>query len=395
MPTAGPASPAPASAPAGPEHPLAPFTAPGRSRRRLLVVADSDATIAGPLGTHLAALRSDGWEIHVAAELDDRIPPGLVTSAHHVSFGTVALRHLAPGAGAPRAAKAAIRDVISRVGPDVVECHDVAASAVTRLAAPRSLLTLAVCPDLHPADGSRLPLRFERLLQRRTGGIITCTTHDRQEATTVLGYEPGRVWYVPGFGVDVAGLQQRVAVLRPPTRLRSGPEVVAMVGDLVPRNRPELALGAFAAVPGDAELWVAGDGPLADAMRRAATTLGVAGRVRSFPAREDRAELWAEADLLLHCSTGEGVATAAIEAQACGVPVVAFDVRGVHDAVHGSPSWIRPEGATVEAVAEAVTAGLRLRRGAPRPEVAARFSTTATVEAHRRALAAADLLLAD
>jgi len=124
---------------------------------------------------------------------------------------------------------------------------------------------------------------------------------------------------------------------------------------LIPKKGVETTLRAFARFleqqPG-AKLTVAGDGPLADSLRKLAEELGISARV-SFPGFVSQAKL---RDLLYHSHvflhpsvTGpdgdrEGVPNAILEAMASGLPVVATRHGGIPEAVeHGETGLLVAE----------------------------------------------------
>jgi glycosyltransferase involved in cell wall biosynthesis len=75
----------------------------------------------------------------------------------------------------------------------------------------------------------------------------------------------------------------------------------------------------------DFPLTIIGDGPGRTALEQRATRLGITALIRFVGARTDleaRSHL-ERADVLLFTEQGEGVAQAAVQALACGVPVVA------------------------------------------------------------------------
>lgn len=65
------------------------------------------------------------------------------------------------------------------------------------------------------------------------------------------------------------------------------------------------------------------------------------------------ASLYASADLLVHPSPCETFGLVALEAQACGIPAVAFQGSGMEDLIFGGPAFLAPE-MTAESLARTV-----------------------------------------
>ncbi len=96
-----------------------------------------------------------------------------------------------------------------------------------------------------------------------------------------------------------------------------------------------------------ASMTVAGSGPEAAMLQRLAQELGIAGAVR-FAGRLDRdemAQLYRTADVVLNPSLVDNMPNSLLEAMACGVPVVSTDVGGVPFVVqHGETALLVPAG---------------------------------------------------
>lgn len=76
-----------------------------------------------------------------------------------------------------------------------------------------------------------------------------------------------------------------------------------------------------------------GDGPNCEAEKRLAGVLGVADRCQFLGERDDVVRILQAADVFLMTSRYEGLGMAAIEASACGIPVIGYDVPGLRDAI--------------------------------------------------------------
>jgi L-malate glycosyltransferase len=108
-------------------------------------------------------------------------------------------------------------------------------------------------------------------------------------------------------------------------------DVVRIFGGIVPR------------VP--ARLVLIGDGPDRGKAQQAAEEMGISDRVLFLGKQESVAELLACADLFLLPSATESFGLVALEAMACGVPVVATDVGGIPEVIPvGKAGWLAPPG---------------------------------------------------
>ena len=157
-------------------------------------------------------------------------------------------------------------------------------------------------------------------------------------------FHPGDRWAaraaLAGGPLAGTGLGQRLAP-GPGGNGRRPPRLLAFAGRLQGLKGPDVAIGTLAELcrrePGlDVELLVVG-GPSGTGRReperlaKLAAALGVADRVHLVPAQphETLADVYRAADLLLVPSRSESFGLVALEAQACGTPVLATRVGGL------------------------------------------------------------------
>ena len=106
----------------------------------------------------------------------------------------------------------------------------------------------------------------------------------------------------------------------------------------------------------EATLVMVGDGPDRGMAQDEARNLGIADRVQFLGRIESVAPLLSSADLFLLPSENESFGLSALEALACGVPVVASDAGGIPEVIReGVTGALRPVG-DVEAMAAAAIA---------------------------------------
>jgi glycosyltransferase involved in cell wall biosynthesis len=144
---------------------------------------------------------------------------------------------------------------------------------------------------------------------------------------------------------------------------RSATPLVVCVGRMVAHKRHDLIISAFVGVRADhptARLVMVGDGPERRRLEDLVEAAGIGDAVQFVGALpdEERDATVSRAWVTVSASQGEGWGLSVIEANALGVPAVAFDVPGLRDSVRpGSTGWLVPPGGDLsEAVSAALTA---------------------------------------
>ncbi|HVS37513.1 MAG TPA: glycosyltransferase family 4 protein [Gemmataceae bacterium] len=118
-------------------------------------------------------------------------------------------------------------------------------------------------------------------------------------------------------------------------RLGAGDRFVLLaVAHLIHAKGIDVAVRALARLPHSAEMWIVGDGDQSAALERLAQELGVRERVRLL-GMQSRVEPYMQAADVFACPSRweEAAGLVNIEAQACGLPVLASRVGGVPEYV--------------------------------------------------------------
>jgi N-acetyl-alpha-D-glucosaminyl L-malate synthase BshA len=209
------------------------------------------------------------------------------------------------------------------------------------------------CPmlvlTLHGTDVSVLDRVRERMLYDGLAAVDVLTTVSASHAALIERRLDASPAVIPNF-VDLERFRPGRG------RWRRRRPRIAYVSNFRPVKNSAAAARVFASVCRqlDAELWLIGDGELLPAVRDALREHAVLDRVRFCGLRIDVHRFLPRTDLMLVTSHTESFGLAALEALACGVPVVAPDVGGLPEVVDDGTTGLLfepgDEGSAVEAV---------------------------------------------
>ncbi|KJK56322.1 stealth conserved region 3 domain-containing protein [Saccharothrix sp. ST-888] len=142
--------------------------------------------------------------------------------------------------------------------------------------------------------------------------------------------EPTRAWFAETFGEYAPQLTVLGNALpeayRPASSLET--RTITLAGRMVAEKQIDHAIHAFDRVAARHPQWrmrVLGDGPLLRKMRELASTMGAADQIQLVGSTQHMPEEWAQASICLQTSRVEALPLVLAEAQAAGVPVVAYD----------------------------------------------------------------------
>jgi N-acetyl-alpha-D-glucosaminyl L-malate synthase BshA len=254
-----------------------------------------------------------------------------------------------------------IHDVADRFGLDLIHVHYAIPHATSAWIAgemfegsggPRIVTTLhgtdITLVGQHPSFHSIA--RFSIL---KSHGITAVSNYLRHETETSFGVAPDRIRVIPNFVNTALYRRDRLPCHRS-TLAPEGEKILMHVSNFRAVKRVEDVIEVFARVNRKvpSRLVMVGDGPERPRASQRAEALGVSDRVLFLGKHVSVDELLACADLFVLPSESESFGLAALEAIACGTPVVASDVGGLPEVIpHGEAGYLFPLG-DVEAMAD-------------------------------------------
>ena len=255
-----------------------------------------------------------------------------------------------------------LSDVIREYDIDVIHSHYALPHAVAAQMARDMSGRKAKCvTTLHGTDvtmvGSHPSMKNVTRHTIENSDVVTAVSHYlRNEAEKTFGVSRGKIQTVYNF-VNTRFFNPE---LKGGMNVdKKGRDVVLHMSNLRPVKAPLDVVRIFHGIDRrlnrPLELWVVGEGPMESEMTQLAASLGIDDRVRFFGARKGVGPLIANADLFLLPSEQESFGLAALEAMACGVPVVATSAGGLPEVIDDGVSGLLFEKGNVDDAVEKAT----------------------------------------
>ncbi|MEU5052535.1 stealth conserved region 3 domain-containing protein [Streptomyces sp. NPDC021096] len=208
-----------------------------------------------------------------------------------------------------------LADALRTIDADVLISTTPALMAYMAQYAPEHVLTVHLdhrVSELRGTSGEPL-----RMFTSAIDGLVSLTERTREWFADTLGDCAPRLATIGNALPDG---------FRPRSTLET--RTVVLGARLAAEKQIEHAIRAFASVAGDRPRWnlrILGDGPRMRALKGIAGQYGVADQVQLVGSTPNMAEEWAKASIAMLTSRVEAFGLVLVEAQAAGLPVIAYD----------------------------------------------------------------------
>jgi glycosyltransferase involved in cell wall biosynthesis len=221
------------------------------------------------------------------------------------------------------------RGYLKRFRPDVVHFND-----------PRAMSTVGPAIAGLGVRARVISRRVDYPLRNPTAyrllaDSVVCVSEAVRRRCAEAGLPAGRLVVVPD-GVDPQGWRQRTPVSLTPSRVR----LLAVGALIADKGHAHLirALAQLHVTHPEVRLAIAGQGPERDALARVAAGIGLSRHIDFLGHRDDVPTLMRQANILVHPSVAEGLASVLIEAMCVGLPIVASRTGGIPELIAADPA---------------------------------------------------------
>lgn len=235
-----------------------------------------------------------------------------------------------------------LKDIIDLNNYDIIHCHTPMGGVLTRLASrtarKKGTRIIYTAHGFHFFKGAPLInwivyYPVEWWLSRYTDVIITINKEDYYRAKKL--FKAGEIEYIPGVGIDtekISGIIIKKLEKRRDLEVPEDAFVILSVGELNKNKNHESVIKALVKLNNpEIHYLICGQGRLESYLRDLIKELGLEKQVHLLGFRNDIPEICKASDLFVFPSLREGLGLAALEAMACGLPIVTSNVHGIID----------------------------------------------------------------
>ena len=290
---------------------------------------------------YLKWFKEQGYELHVAAKNDFVNEPCIIPNCdkfYDINFARF------PFSEANIKAYMQLKKIIMENNYDIIHCHTPVAGVLTRLAARNCKNTTVIytAHGFHFFKGAPLLnwliyYPVERFCAKFTDKLITINKEDYERAKQFSLRKNGKVYYVPGVGIDLEKIQNIKVDIKQKKKELGIPEkvpVLLSVGELNKNKNHGIVLQALSNLTDKKFIYlICGRGCLQTELEKKVKEYKLSNKVKLLGYRKDVIEILKISDFFIFTSKREGLPVSILEAMACDLPVIASNVRGNRDLI--------------------------------------------------------------
>jgi len=304
---------------------------------KILYVTTISNTVNTFLIPHIKTLLDERHQVDVAFNVEQEVKPEIYQlgcKVYELEFNRFPLSR------DNFSAYKRFKKIIISEGYDLVHTHTPVASVIVRLVC-RNLNNVRVFYTAHgfhffkgaPLINWLVYYPVEKWLARYTDTLITINQEDYARAKNK--FKSKRVEYIPGVGLDIERFRNTVVDKRAKRQEIGVPQdsfVILSVGELNRNKNHEVIIKAISKINNPKIHYViCGKGPRETYLKNILTEFGVGENVHLLGFRKDIPEIYKISDVFAFPSLREGLGMAALEAMACGLPLVTSNIHGIVD----------------------------------------------------------------
>lgn len=239
-----------------------------------------------------------------------------------------------------------LKNLMDKERFDLLHCHTPVGGVIARLVGKKyrknGMKIIYTAHGFHFYKGSSfknwiLYYPIEKFFSRYTDMLITINREDYRRAQNKLSAK--KVEYIPSVGIDTKKyLNETTDLVHKETRESFGiPQDsiwIISVGELNRNKNHEIIIRALKKLEIENKnifYTIAGDGELKEYLEEMIRKLGLENKIKLLGHQDDVKKLLDAADIFCFPSIREGLGLAAVEAMACGLPLITSNVQGIND----------------------------------------------------------------
>lgn len=247
-----------------------------------------------------------------------------------------------------------VKDLLKEEKFDFISTHTTLASAVVRAAVMQlhcdrpEVFNTVHGYLFNESDGLK---KWKYLLPEKICASVTdvlmVMNHEDYDIAEKHKLYRGRLYYIDGMGIDLSKFtsvsQDERSALKKKQGFSEHDFLFVYAAEFSKRKNQSLLIRAFAnictKIP-NTKLLLAGDGLLLEECKTLAKELHVQNQVQFLGYVEDMRKLYAICDICVTTSCIEGLPFNVMEAMACGLPVIASDIKGHRELVEAGKTGL-------------------------------------------------------